>query len=187
MHIFSKVKRNVKEIHTKKPHLEFFTALLTIPMLLTVVALNLNNLRAEGKEQKPEPTPIVINQTGGGVKEREVIVTKPACEPGIGEFDIASPSENEEVGDNPVMVDINYEAGEFCEVVWSYRINGGRWSDYDDRSFALYNLKNGDIKIEVRVKSVVNDDSETFTRRFVYNGEEVPTNTPTTNPNSTTQ
>lgn len=178
---FSTIKRQFKEFHTKKPHLEFFTALLTIPMLLTVLALNLNNLKGEDKKNEANPTPIVINQ--GNTTEREVIVTKAACEPGLGEFSITSPSEDDEVSDNPVMVDVNYDSSEYCEAVWSYRISGGRWSDYDDRSIALYNLNNGNIKLDIRVKSVVNSEQETYTRNFVYSGQEAtPTLTPTNTP-----
>lgn len=182
-------KRGLKEFHTKKPHIEFFTALLTVPVLLTVIILNVNNLRNENKDKETEKEPeksqtIVITQPANNNTEtKEVVVTKEACEPGIGEISIAFPEEGENVKDNPVDVDIDYDAGDYCEVVWSYRINGGNWSSYDDRSIALYNLPNGEIKFDLRVKSVVNSDTENLTRTFSYSGAPVTsTPTPTVSP-----
>jgi hypothetical protein len=181
---WSRLKRSIKEFHTKKPHIEFFTALLTIPVLLTVIILNLNNLKGTSAETK-EPTKnetIVITQGGGNTEPREVIVTKEACEPGIGDISIASPEEGDTVSDNPVEVDVDYDAGDYCEVVWSYRLNGGTWSSYDDRSIALYNLPNGEIKLDLRVKSVVNSSQKTLSRTFNYTGAQ---NSPTTSPTPT--
>ena len=170
-------KRSVKEFHTKKPHIEFFTALLTIPVLLTVIILNLNNLREEDKQDAPKNQTIVITQAAPN--EREIIVTKEACTPGIGDISIVNPEEGDDVSGNPVSVDIVYEPEGFCEVVWSYRINNGSWSSYDDRSIALYNLSNGNVKFELRVKSIVGTSQKTITRNFAYNGQTtILTNTP---------
>lgn len=184
MDYWKKFKKELKEFHTKKPHIEFFTALLTVPVLLTVIILNLNNLK--GNEAKSTtPTPIVINQTpntnNSNSEPKEVIVTKDACKEGIGEVSITHPDENEKVSENPLNIDIDYDAGEFCNVVWSYRVNNGTWSSYDDRSIALYNLASGDIKFELRVKSVIGNESKTLTRRFIYesNSEVTPTASPT--------
>lgn len=180
MEVFSNIKRQLREFHTKKPQLEFFTALLTIPVLLTVIILNLNNLKADDKKEAPKSETIIITQPA--FKEKEVIVTKEACKPGIGTISIEDPSENEETEDNPVLVDILYDDEEYCNVVWSYRINNGRYSDYDDRSIALYNLPNGNIKFDLRVKSVVNNDQKTLTRNFTYSGSLTPTPVPTSTP-----
>lgn len=173
------LKRSIKEFHTKKPHIEFFTALLTIPVLLTVIILNLNNLKSNSEKEEPKNETIVITQAAP--QEKEIIVTRQACKAGIGDISISNPDENENVSDNPLMIDIDYDAEDFCAVVWSYRINNGNWSSYDDRSIALYNLPNGDIKFELRVKSVVGNSQKTLTRNFVYSGEEAsvtPTFTP---------
>lgn len=184
MAIFSDLKKQIKEFHTKKPHIEFFTALLTIPVLLTVFILNLNNLTGNKEKETPKSETIVITQ--GSPSEKEVIITKKACEAGIGEISIDNPGEGDEVDGNPVMVDIVYDAGDFCEAVWSYRINNGSWSSYDDRSVALYGLPNGDIKFDLRVKSVVNSDQENLTRKFHYSGgKATSTPTPTNAPSPT--
>ncbi len=165
---WTRLKRSIKEFHTKKPHIEFFTALLTIPVLLTVIILNLNNLKGDEGKETPKNETIVITQPVP--QEKEVIVTKEACKEGIGNISIDNPGEGDEVKDNPIMVDVSYQPNGYCEVVWSYRINGGSWSSYDDRSIALYNLSNGNVKFELRVKSVVNSDQKTLTRNFAYSG-----------------
>ena len=178
---WSRLKKSIKEFHTKKPHIEFFTALLTIPVLLTVIVLNLNNLKGNNNKDASKNETIVITQ--GPATEKEVIITKVACKAGIGDISIANPEEDEEVNDNPVMVDINYDAGDFCAVVWSYRINNGSWSSYDDRSIALYNLPNGNVKFDLRVKSVVNSQQKSLTRNFEYSGtQSSPTPTITLTP-----
>lgn len=177
------LKRGVKDIHTKKPYLELIAAALTIPVLVTVIVLNVNNLKGEADSKEPEKEAkqtIVITQPSSNDKEKEVVVTREACEPGIGEVSISTPEESETVTDNPVMVGIDYEAGDYCAVVWSYRVNGGAWSSYDDTSISLYNLTPGNVKLDLRVKSVVNSDNESLSRNFNYNGAE---NSPT--PSST--
>jgi len=181
---WTRFKKSVKEFHTKKPHIEFFTALLTIPVLLTVIILNLNNLSGNRAEPKAEPKneTIVITQAGNNNEPREVIVTKEACEAGIGDIEIVSPEEDENVSENPVNVDINYNAGDYCEVVWSYRVNNGSWSSYDDRSIALSNLTPGTIKFDLRVKSVVNSSQKNLSRTFIYSGSST---SPTTSPSPT--
>lgn len=175
-------KKSVREFHTKKPQLEFFTALLTIPVLLTVIILNLNNLKGNQTKTPTKTETIFITQPAEKTETKEVIITKEACKPGIGDISIASPEENESINDNPVTVDINYRPGDYCLVVWSYRINNGSWSSYDDRSIALYNLQSGNIKLELRIKSVVNDDKKTLTRNFIYTGSSTPIPTTTISP-----
>lgn len=184
MEVLNNIKKQIREFHTKKPHIEFFTALLTIPVLLTVIILNLNNLRSDNKKDTGENKTIVITQPAA--QEKEVIVTKEACKAGIGDITIDNPNEGDLISDNPVMIDINHNAGGYCEAVWSYRINNGTWSSYDDRSIALYNLQNGNIRLELRVKSVVNSQQKTMTRNFVYSGAAItPTTTPTNAPTPT--
>lgn len=171
MKYFSGLKKQLKEIHTKKPHLEFITAALTVPVLLTVIILNYNNLKAiNAPKDTPKNETIVITQAAPEKETKEVIVTKEACKAEIGNASITAPDEGEVVSDNPVNVDISYDDKEYCQLVWSYRVNNGSWSSYDDRSIALYNLSNGDVKLEVRVKSTVNSETKTLTRRFSYTG-----------------
>ncbi len=171
MKYFSGLKRQLKDIHTKKPHLEFITAALTVPVLLTVIILNYNNLKAaNAPKDTTKGETIVITQAAPEKETKEVVVTKEACKAEIGNASITAPDEGESVSDNPLMVDISYDDKIYCQLVWSYRINGGSWSSFDDRSIALYNLTNGDIKLEVRIKSTANSETKTLTRRFTYSG-----------------
>lgn len=179
---FAKIKRGISHYHPKKHHIEFVTALLSVPVLLTVIVLNTNSLKNLNKKVEPTPSPIVITQAPA--TQKEVIVTKEACKPGLGSVSIDNPDEGDSVNDNPVNVDVNYEANGYCNAVWSYRVNGGTWSNYDDSDVSLYNLPNGNIKFELRAKSVVNSDSKNLTRNFTYSGNSgTPTQTPSPTPN----
>jgi hypothetical protein len=166
------IKHGLKEFHTKKPQLEFFTALLTIPVLLTVIILNLNNLKGNNsnKDSENNQTIVITQPDNPDTTDKKPEVTNEACKEGIGEVTILNPEENETVSDNPVNVDIKYDPGDYCNSVWSYRVNGGGWSNYDDRSIALYDLPNGSVKLELRVKGLVGSDEETLVRNFIYNG-----------------
>jgi len=53
----------------KKQHLEFFTALLTIPVLLTVLISNISNLQNQKKTTTPAPTPLI----------ERIVITQPAA------------------------------------------------------------------------------------------------------------
>lgn len=178
--ILSKVAHHYRDIPNKKPYIEFFTALLSIPVLLTVILLNLNSLRTDKTATTAAPTP-------ASTAPEKIYVTVPQqqtvlqptkapsqpCTPGIGQVTIASPSENQVVTDNPTLVTITYDNQGFCEVVWAYRVNGGNWSDYDNNSISLYNLPQGQIKLELKIKSVVNSDTDSLTRNFTYKGTSI--------------
>jgi hypothetical protein len=177
--VLQRILRSYRKIPDKKPYIEFITAILSIPVLLTVIILNLNTLRGEKKDTPPTnttPQTVVIT-----APESNTVETTPQeeCIKEVGPISITSPDDGEVITDNPVFVSISYKQGEYCSVVWSYRINGGKWSDYDDRSIALYNPPPGSIKFELRVKSVVGNDSSTLTRNFVYQGTNIIQTTPT--------
>jgi hypothetical protein len=179
----SVVKKTVKKkaIHAKiikkKPYLEFITAFLSIPVLITVMLLNFNSLK--NINATPTPTP-GIGGTKSGFFGAPVGTARPtavfngaqaSCTKSIGPISIDTPNENDSVANNPVTVNISYDESTHCGVAWSYRINGGDWSGYDDRSFALYNLPKGPVKFELRVKSIASDDQKTLTRNFTYAGQ----------------
>lgn len=188
MEIFKKAYRKIvadfRKLPERKQYVEFFTAILTVPVLLTVIILNITNLRS-ANEKKEETKPeqpvreIIITQPVQSGEPKVMTVTTEPCEAGIGEISIDYPSEGETVTDNPVQFGITYKAGEYCAVVWSYRINNGRWSDYDDRSVALYNLPQGNVKFDLRVKSVVSGEEKSLTRSFAYRGTADTTPSPT--------
>ena len=163
-------------LHEHKKYLEFFTALLSIPVLVTVIILNLNTLKNTNKNAEPTNTPTKGGFFSAPIESEpttptEVSVTPSApCKKELGPVNIDSPEEGDTIMDNPVSVVINYDDEEYCAAVWSYRINGSSWSEYDNKSIALYNLPQGKVKFELKVKSVVSKEETTLTRNFTYKG-----------------
>ncbi|MBI2033209.1 MAG: hypothetical protein HYT10_01970 [Candidatus Levybacteria bacterium] len=180
--LFHKAKRYLSGIHPKKSHVEFITALLSIPVLLTVILVNVNNLNAKNKaeEEATSKKNEIIISLPPTIKEEKK--DTPQCKPDIGPIDISYPHETDTVSDNPLNIDINYTSEGYCAVVWSYRINNGSWSDYDDKSIALYNMSSGDVKFELRVKSLISGKEKFLTRNFTYKSSIQPTPTPTITP-----
>lgn len=177
-----KVGHSYKSLPEKKQYLEFFTALLSVPVLMTVILLNLNNLNNSRKQPDKtlEPTPIkqVIY-----VSPKKDTLEKPSasptpsvtdgCDEKLPAVSISVPSENDLVLDDPVNVIVDYKKENFCSVVWAYRINGSKWSDYDDKSIALYNLPSGSINLEVKIKSIVTGEERIIKRIFNYSSPSI--------------
>jgi hypothetical protein len=185
---FEKLKRYIRAIPKRKHYLEFLTAMLSIPVLATAIFINVASLRDNNKDKTQEPEKIIITAPAqqGGITQT-LQPTRGECKKTVGPVDISYPNEGDIVTENPLEVRINFDpTGEYCAVVWSYRINGGRWSDYDDKSLALYNLPNGQKTLELRVKSVAGGADKILKRTFDYQGTEVAaTTTPTTSPTTT--
>lgn len=177
-------KNAFQKVFDKKSQIEFFVALLSIPFFLSVILINFNTLRSLDKSQET-PTPAIQTTDEvtdgafyaapiGTVDPTEPVTTNAAAEPcdeSLGPVSISSPDEDEVVTENPVNVLISYDDSTYCEAAWSYRINGGSWSGYDNRSVALYNLPKGEIKFELRIRSIVSNDETTVIRNFIYNGQ----------------
>lgn len=198
-----KPKEIIKKLPDHKPHLEFISALLTIPVLITVFLLNFNSLRARNAQITPTPAITItptINTTESSGSARVIqrasqltsipvsstpqpTVNQNQCTPGIGSIDVAYPQENQTISNNPVCISVNYNAGNYCTVVWAYSINGGPVSDYANNNICLYNLPAGSDTILVDVKSLVSNTTTTVTRHFTY----LPANqlTPTLTPTDT--
>ena len=162
----------------KKKYVEFFTAILTVPVLLTVIILNLTSLK---KDEQPKPVaqeqPKVVitipEKTSSNSNDKvpnQTSTPQPECKKELEPVEISTPEEGDTVKDNPVSIIVAQKGEGYCAVVWSYRINGGRWSDYDDKSIALYNPPKGQVTLELRIKSVVTGDEQKITRKFIYEG-----------------
>ncbi len=171
---------SLTKLPDKKRYLELVTALLSVPVLATAILLNFNNLKPK---VEPTPTPTVQEKIVYVSPSKSDEPTPTECKEGIAPLEVSSPKEDETVSDNPVNIDINYTQGEYCAAVWSYRLNNGRWSDYSDRSIALYNLPQGNIVFDLRVKSIVTSQEKTYSRSFIYAGTEI-SNTPTSTPSA---
>ncbi|MBP6913666.1 MAG: hypothetical protein KBC00_03585 [Candidatus Levybacteria bacterium] len=177
----TKILRSLQKAPERKHYLEFITAALSIPVLLTVILINLNSLNSskkDVKENQSQPTPqtVIIQEkvgdTGKDSSESSVTITPTtsACKKTIGPVSISYPKEGARITDNPVNFIIKYDDLSYCSVVWSYRINGGSWSEYSSNSPSIYNLPNGDITFELRIQSTVSQDQDQIERKFTYQG-----------------
>lgn len=179
-----KVRAAIEQLPGKKQYFELITAVLTIPVLLTVIVLNVHSLKAkeaevkDAKAEHEKVNQIVVRvPTEKADKSPTPTQQNEACKREIGPIDITTPYENETVTDNPVSIVVSYDDDTYCAVVWSYKVNDGKWSEYDDKSIALYNLPAGTVRLELRVKSVVTREEKRLSRTFVYKPEETPSPT----------
>ncbi len=184
-----KLKESIRRLPDKKPHLDFLAAILTIPVLLTVLYLNFGAI--QGKSTKntltPTPTPTPIQYRSKFVTPLVTNIPQPTtskdCIKDIGPISISSPQENDTVTTNPVCISIDYQQGNYCSVVWAYKINDSAVSDYSNNSVCLYNLPQGNNKFTLSVKSLTGQSMKTLTRNFVYKGS-TPTPAVSTTPAS---
>lgn len=175
-----------RKLPEKKRHVEFITAVLSVPVMLTVIIINLNNLNQQKQKQttseKILPVQIVIT----GEKQNtlnEVPTTIPtttpiSCIKEVGMVSITSPRENEVVTKDPVCITVTTQSG-YCSINWSYRLDDGNWSDYSDKNICLHNLTNGNKVFQLRIKSLSSNDEVTLQRSFIYQGNNEPTAVPT--------
>lgn len=172
-----KVRRWYRRLPDKKRYLEFITAFLTIPVLLTVLLSNVSNLQNQ-KKAEPTPTPISTPMVNTPAPTTRVTPIDPTptntpsaqCTPGVGPIEIVYPEENSTVSDDPVCLDIPRQGGNYCSVVWSYRINGSNWSNYTDREVCMYGLSPGTKQLDLRVKSIVSGEEKILRRSFTVAG-----------------
>lgn len=200
----------IRRLPDKKRYFELVTAFLSIPVLLSVIVMNYSNISGtedtsasvsepyaavqeisvtyipvespdvagdrteEYEEDVPEPT----------VVEEEISVSpgQDICIKSVGPIEIRAPQQGEIVNSNPVNVTVDYTVGEYCAVVWSYRINEGDWSDFDDKSIALFDLTSGTKHLELRVRSIASRDEKMVDRTFIYQPFVSPTPLSTATP-----
>ncbi len=178
-----KIKRWYRGLPDKKRYLEFITAFLTIPVLLTVL---LNNVSSIQKQNVPTPTPVitqVVMSTATPLPMKETISMSQTATPTqaqecikeVGPMEILYPTEQDTVSGNPICIEISKQRPNYCSVVWSYRINGGGWSNYTDRTICMYGLSPGVKNMELRIKSIVSGDELILKRTFTVAGEASPT------------
>jgi len=198
---FRKIRDWFAVLPDKKKYIEVITASLSIPVLLSVVLINYLNIQERRsndkitstiteapKDQSPTIITIIKEPDQNATPTPTIItsptqsVTKEECIKDIGPISIATPEENEAVTSNPLEINIQYDQGEYCSVVWSYRINNGNWSNFIDNDIFIYNMDSGQKTIELHVKSIVSNASKTIRRTFTYENAymmSTPTITPT--------
>jgi hypothetical protein len=178
---FKKISKWFHHLPDRKRYFDLVAGVLGIPALILVIILNYNNLQSNKKPTTPAPTPVqtsttpIIIQTGPSGAHNtgssdNSIPSSTACKKQIGPISISYPQEGATISDNPLNIIIKYDDTDYCSVVWSYRINGGQWSDYSSNSIALYNMPSGNITLDLRVQSTVSQDQSMITRHFTYNG-----------------
>lgn len=180
--MFERLTTWYKDLPEKKKYVELLTSLLTVPVLLTVILSNVNNLTAQKKEsvqnQPVKEETLATNSAKKTIKptpEEEVtptpvISTDPldsVCKKKVGPVEILNPQEGETINKDPLSIDISHDST-YCLTVWSYRINNSFWSEYNDKAIDLYNLSSGDKTLEVKVKSIASSDEVILKRSFVY-------------------
>lgn len=173
MKVFTNLKFWYRGLPDKKRYFELISAALTIPVMITVLWNNWGNIR----QKDVFPTPPATPEAKGSVQI--IIVASPelttqtpspsptiACKEEVGPVSIASPQENEVVTQDPIVVEISRPDDSYCDIVWSYRINNGPWSNYTNREISLYGLTTGSKILEIKIKSQVADRKITLRRSF---------------------
>jgi len=203
---FKKIGEYFRTLPDKKKYIEVITASLSIPVLLSVVLVNYLNIQDKRKNESITPTPVIEQPqdktptiitiirdvstaptdsaqiSGSPMPTQTPPPTKAECIKEVGPIDIISPTEGQIVKTNPLEIDINYQQGDYCSVVWSYRINNGTWSEYNDNDILIYNMDSGSKTIELRVKSLASTSSKTLKRTFSYDNTSATVATPTMTP-----
>jgi len=191
------VKNWVHTLPDRKRYIEVITASLTVPVLLTVIYSNITNIRSNNKTNAQEPEKVqsaqVLPQSTGltiEIKEPPAQAFIPAtkstesasnaipspspevkeCTKEVPPVELISPNENETVTTNPLCIDIAVEQGDFCSVVWSYKLNNSSWSEFTGKEICLYNVDNGAKELEVRIRSIAGSDEVILKRNFNYQG-----------------
>lgn len=190
------IKKWYRALPDKKRYIEFITALLTIPVLVTVLISNVGRIQEDKKPKETSPSPasnekiIIITQKEDKEKPEEPTPTSSVsltptqtpkeCKKEVGPVKITNPEEEQVVDKEPVCVDINYTIGDYCAVAWSHKLDNNNWSDYSSSPFCFSNLSPGKHELDLRIQSVVSKDELILERTFYYKTKEVPT--PTTYP-----
>ncbi len=175
--MLKKLRKKIHDAPDKKRYIDFIAALFGIPVLITVLIINLGNLQDKKDVEPNNPQTIVIETTPG--QSTTFLQIPPGCTKKVGPIEIKSPEEGQEVTSNPVNIVVSYDSQEYCSVVWSYRINNGTWSEYSSSSISIYNPPPGEITLDLRVQSTASNDTTELQRRFDYTGSN-NTNTATT-------
>lgn len=193
------IKTWYRGLPDKKRYIEFITALLTVPVLLTVLISNISNINNNKKSEEKNVPTVSVSPVEKIVTITERIIEKEAsstptftptpttakeCKKEVGPVKISSPVEGQLMNNNPVCISISYQVGEYCSVNWSYRLDEGDWSDFTDKEICLFNMDPGPKSLELRVRSTQSDDEVSLIRNFYYKTKDTPTPTPTPTPDA---
>ena len=128
--MLKKIQSWYRGLPDKKKYIEFFTALLTIPVLLTLILNNIGNIQErnqrelEGDTPAPQVTilpveverPVIVNGDTTPATPSADDQTPTECKREVGPVSIVNPSEGQVIDSGTVGVDISYTIGEYCAV-----------------------------------------------------------------------
>lgn len=176
-----KIKNTIRGLPNKKVYFELIAAVLTIPVLITVIILNITNL---SKNKKTTPTPpsvvekiFITNEAGTPVQQEPSDSVDDSCVAEAGPVRISSPGEGDVVRTNPVCVTIAQPDNKYCSIVWAYQLDNADWSTFSQNDICFYNMPAGEHELNVKVRSSQSNDEVILERNFTYDGpsEIVPT------------
>lgn len=207
--IFNKIKNWYQNLTDKKKYFEIISAFLTIPMLITVIIVNTNNIKNQKKIQNATATtatPIQVIITGSQTKENQPTSSQPiiptstpkltttptptstptptptvstSCIQEIGPIEIISPQEGEIITADQVCLNVSTNP-KYCPLVWSYNLDNSNWSKFNNNDICLYNLTNGPKQLQIQFKNTFTNKTVTLVRNFNY--QKTSSVTPTTTP-----
>lgn len=188
---FNKLASNIRSfmqsLPRRKQYIEFFTAMLSLPIMITAIILNVNALRPKTAQNTTIPSttekviiisPAASNQTNTNASQ-SISPTQGICREELPSVSISSPQEGETVSKDAVCIAPDIAKGNYCAIVWRYSVNNSSWSDYDDKAFCLYNLASGNVTVRLQVKSTVTGATQEVDRHFTYSSNSTPTPTTT--------
>jgi len=199
-----RIKKWYSTLPDKKKYFELVTAVLSVPMIVTVIIVNLNSINRSKQTTTATitsaPIQVVVEapaSASGNInppkddKQSKITPTvtivptatptSVACKQGVGEVEISSPQEDEVITSDNVCIIISTDS-DYCGVTWSYKLDDGDWSGFSNQNICLYNLSAGKKNLQVRIKSNVVDKTVTLARDFTYKTAVTPTITPTATP-----
>ena len=189
---FKRIQKWYVTLPDKKRYFELLTAILSIPMILTVILVNMSTINKSKESSTPTPTTAPIQVVvenpasgSGNMNPPKINITTPTptptptkveCKKDIGEIEILSPQEGEIITSNDLCINISTN-NNYCPVVWSYKLDDSSWSDYSSNNICLYNLTSGKKTLQIKVKSTLVDKTITLQRSFTYQNSTTPTPT----------
>ena len=207
--LLQKFKEWYKKAPDSKKYIELLTAILSVPVMITVIVLNLNNLNQNKQAQnttnnKTTPIEIVISAPAQKPPNNEnsrsatptIISTTPTstptpsptptnfeCKKEVGPIEVLTPQEGQVINTDNLCIKISTNSN-YCPITLSYQLDGGNWSDFTTNSVCLYNLPSGNRELQLKIKSTASDDLVTLKRNFIYQNPKI-TSTPTPSPTPT--
>lgn len=204
---FVAVKDYFRSLPDKKKYIEVITASLSIPVLLSVIYMNYTNIQEKRNDRNVTPTPTIEKEKEEKptiitiIKEKEAPtpiptqkaqislsptekITQKECIEEIGPISIENPKEGEVLTEDPVEINVRYDQGNYCSVVWRYRINTENWSDFSDNNFTIYDLPEGEKTLELEVKSLVSKETKNIKVNFTYQKDSEAITSPSPSPSN---